>query len=189
VDLLRVFLYDPVSVEQLGSSPHTDWGSWTVVWQDDVGGLQTYCQAHEKWVNVAASPLETSRATFVVHVGDVTSLAMGHASSQSTTIVWPSPKHRVISPSESIPRASLVYFAYPPPGISLKDMEQALGSERWGDVPAAIPYNKYFVLQNQSTGDKQAQSPEETYRDIRSRPLDSVFAEKWQQVQRSTTNK
>jgi hypothetical protein len=40
--------------------------------------------AHEKWVNVAASPLETSRATFVVHVGDVTSLAMGHASQSST---------------------------------------------------------------------------------------------------------
>jgi isopenicillin N synthase-like dioxygenase len=173
----------------MGSSPHTDWGSWTVVWQDDVGGLQTYCHAHEEWVNVAASPLEASRATFVVHVGDVTSLAMGHASSQSKKVAWPSPKHRVISPLESIPRASLVYFAYPPPGISLEDMEKALGSETRGDVPAAIPYNEYFVLRNQSTGDVHAKLPEETYIDIRSRPLDRVFEEKWKQVQRSTTNK
>jgi hypothetical protein len=64
-------------------------------------------------------------------------------------------------------------------------MEKAVGSETRGDAPAAIPYNEYFVLQNQST-DVRAKLPEETYRNIRSRPLDSVFSEKWQQVQRST---
>lgn len=188
VDLLRVFFYDAVGGEAMGSSPHTDWGSWTVVWQDDVGGLQTYCHAHERWVDVAASPLQASRATFVVHVGDVTSLAMGHASRSTQDhdpiIIWPSPKHRVISPTNSIPRASLVYFAYPPPGISLQDMEEALVPHIQAECPAVIPYNEYFVLRNQSSRDAQVRLPEEMYRAIRSRPLDSVFAEKWQQVQR-----
>ena len=36
MDLLQVSLYDAVlspqeQLDQLGSSPHTDWGSWTVV--------------------------------------------------------------------------------------------------------------------------------------------------------------
>ena len=61
IDLMRVFYYHQVQEQQqnqqqqesndknantkksppivLGSSPHTDWGSFTIVWQDDVGGL------------------------------------------------------------------------------------------------------------------------------------------------------
>jgi len=65
VDLLRCFRYDAISADdedqQLGSSSHTDWGSLTVVWQDDKGGLQTYCHTCEKWSNVAA-PDETVAA-------------------------------------------------------------------------------------------------------------------------------
>ena len=47
IDLMRVFYYHRVVQREastttpivLGSSPHTDWGSFTIVWQDDVGGL------------------------------------------------------------------------------------------------------------------------------------------------------
>lgn len=52
MDLLRVFRYDALEKEEitnsLGSSPHTDWGSLTVVWQDSKGGLQIYCHKHKK---------------------------------------------------------------------------------------------------------------------------------------------
>jgi isopenicillin N synthase-like dioxygenase len=197
IDLLRVFYYDTVDQENesLGSSPHTDWGSWTVVWQDDVGGLQTYCHVHNAWVTVPAPPLEESKVYFVVHVGDVTSLAMGHAAlrrndnvaitMKESKVVWPSPKHRVVSPIGSSPRASLVYFAYPPPGISLKDMEKALYDySRASTTPVSVPYDDYFVLQNQSTSADSSRSSKETYSIIRSRPLDTVFDEKWIQVQR-----
>ena len=192
VDLLRVFFYDAKG-DAMGSSPHTDWGSWTVVWQDDVGGLQTYCHAHERWVDVATSPPEAFCLRFVVHVGDVTSLAMGHASNSSkrstnppsSVVGWPSPRHRVLSPTKSTPRASLVYFAYPPPGVSLQEMEEALASCMDTESPTLVPYEEYFVLQNQSTEGAQPISPKEAYKLIRPRPLDSVFAEKWQQVQRS----
>lgn len=200
IDLLRVFYYDAVDTttngNSMGSSPHTDWGSFTVVWQDDVGGLQTYCQAHQQWVDVPAPPLKESRVFFVVHVGDVTSLAMGHATSRASSssnqdsprVIWPSPRHRVQSPKNSVPRASLVYFAYPPPGISLKDMEEVLVAEysnnKRDESPAVqVPYVEYFLLHNQSVNGA-AQSPEETYSVMRLRPLDGVFDDKWRQVQR-----
>lgn len=197
--MLRVFYYDAAveNNESLGSSPHTDWGSLTVVWQDDVGGLQTYCHVHDKWVDVPAPALEESRVFFVVHVGDVTSLAMGHAvgggeatssEDSQTVVLWPSPKHRVLSPTGvgSNPRASLVYFAYPPPGISLKDMEEALVEyTKTESAVAVVPYDEYFVLQNQSTTNGSSRlTPKETYTTIRSRNLDEVFDEKWLQVQR-----
>jgi hypothetical protein len=120
-DLLRAFLYDTVDVTTpsddfdypniLGSSPHTDWGSFTVVWQDTVGGLQTFCHGCEKWVDVAAeTPGDSGVIRFVVHIGDVTSLALGRAlqetsskdrreaatddvNGETSSVAWPSPKH------------------------------------------------------------------------------------------------
>jgi hypothetical protein len=93
LDLLRVFHYFATpKAEELGSSPHTDWGSLTVVWQDDVGGLQTYCRACHKWVDVKPSSSssvsrkgssqeverlnDSYRWECIVHVGDMASLAL-----------------------------------------------------------------------------------------------------------------
>ena len=44
IDLLRVFRYDALNssdeqASNLGSSPHTEWGSLTVVWQNSIGVL------------------------------------------------------------------------------------------------------------------------------------------------------
>jgi 2OG-Fe(II) oxygenase superfamily len=171
VDLLRAFCYDVVvdrstnqqegmSTSTMGSSPHTDWGSFTVVWQDDVGGLQTFCRACQAWVDVPSSPRASKltaggrdeqperRAEFIVHVGDMTSLAIRQAlllsslSSNSTAkgpenrdsariesapIVapFPSPLHRVLSPTAK-KRVSLVYFAYPCPEATLENLVHAL---------------------------------------------------------------
>mmetsp|Transcript_14260 Transcript_14260/g.25890 ORF Transcript_14260/g.25890 Transcript_14260/m.25890 type:complete len:483 (+) Transcript_14260:50-1498(+) len=138
VDLLRAFCYDAIELDaekddnnptkdddsqqqqMLGSSPHTDWGTLTVVWQDSKGGLQTYCHAHDQWTNVEVTT-NTNNTTITtneesqtkntsgitttshhrneeediiislfVHVGDFTSLA--------TRGAWPSPRHRVLCP-------------------------------------------------------------------------------------------
>jgi hypothetical protein len=116
LDILRAFRYEPIYVDtsgthhtklpvngspQLGSSPHTDWGSWTVVWQDDTNPpcLQTYCHHCQKW-NSIPSPLSptsmcddemddntptnrcsnlSNEAYFIVHVGDLTSLSIRQA--------------------------------------------------------------------------------------------------------------
>jgi len=204
VDLLRIFLYDPVH-PALGSSPHTDWGSWTVVWQDDIGGLQTYCPLHETYVDVKRAPAsaqDDGLVYFVVHVGDVTSLALGHAAikqtrststSNSKVVTFPSPKHRVVCPQLE-PRVSLVYFAYPPPSISLAEMETRLedysvqlpsniGESKNKDT-VVVSYDSYYLLQNQTPGGEQAEDPEEVYRRIRTKPLGECFRAKWEQVQR-----
>jgi hypothetical protein len=262
LDLMRVFYYHAViaAVEEdndtpcssssankealiLGSSPHTDWGSWTVVWQDSVGGLQTYCHACQTWVDVtpapAPSPVASSpsllnigtknRWNCIVHVGDVTSLVLSalknqiqqctaepqsqshHAQQQlqqqqqqqQRVVSWPSPKHRVVSCNQK--RTSLVYFAYPPPHLSLKDIERILQNE-WttttmafvddykcsssSSASSSMPLEEYYLLKNQSisgitTASTTASSAAKAiYESIHARPLGDVLQEKWQQVQR-----
>lgn len=183
VDLLRMFLYDQADASTLGSSAHTDWGSWTVVWQDSVGGLQTYCPVHETYVDVEAMN-ESEVVYFVVHVGDVTSLALGHASrEEGTRVSFPSPKHRVVSPNDEN-RISLVYFAYPPPSISLAQIETRLAGHPIlnGEV-SKTDYDSYYLLQNQTPGG-QAEDPKNVYKRIRGMQLSECFEEKWEQVQR-----
>ena len=93
------------------------------------------------------------------------------------TVIWPSPRHRVCLPTaKQQRRASLVYFAYPPPELSVDSISQAL-HEWWyrhnttttmNDTsktavlsstlpqPAAvadahwIPYQDYYLLRNQA---------------------------------------
>ena len=173
MDLLRAFFYHIVPPPKddkvvLGSSPHSDWGSWTVVWQDDVGGLETYCHACRTWNPIA--PACTIHAQdklfFVVHVSDLTSLALGLAAAAPTLrtttdpqhpddaqhkhddaalqVPWPSPRHRVVSPQQQSqpqqepqePRVSLVYFAYPPPHHSLAQVVTQL-QQAAHDTPQA----------------------------------------------------
>jgi hypothetical protein len=186
VDLLRVFYYDPVPDHQLGSSPHTDWGSWTVVWQDTVGGLQAYCKSCDTYVNVDTSD---EVLQFVVHVGDVTSMSIGTASmrnadsAMSPQVIFPSPQHRVVSPNAQS-RLSLVYFSYPPPGVSLDAIEARLPGVLHTEKNTCVDFTSYYILKNQTSGGGVSMSEEETYQSIRSTPLDQVFAHKWDQVQR-----
>ena len=260
VDLLRAFYYDTVSEgeEKLGSSPHTDWGSFTVVWQDDVGGLETFCHACGSWTRVPTafsnngdSVHEDSDGVlqFILHVGDVTSLAAGRAlqqerehqyyrqkrnpamarplrcigskNAESTSatalvttnkVMWPSPCHRVVSPTGKEKRASLVYFCYPPPEISMDQITAGfLQSERknldnyWLSSSLlslgqgccqnqvlqekdafVVPYEDYYLLKNQQSTTKRKISSEQQFQAIATRPLKDVFKEKWLQVQRSS---
>ena len=203
VDLLRCFRYDAISTEeidQLGSSSHTDWGSLTVVWQDDKGGLQTYCHACEKWTDVAAPERKSASNTIInlfVHVGDFLSLAT-HGEGMAHLPIWPSPRHRVICPTKqpnksesSQCRRSLVYFAYPPPNISLaaaqKVVEPLICAE---SCESTVMFQDYSLLHDQS----QQQADQliggsstnfETYEKMRRRPFGEVIQEKWEQVQRN----
>ena len=205
LDLLRVFHYFPVNNEQkkiengnddsnqdsddpsddtvssavLGSSPHTDWGSLTIVWQDHVGGLQTYCRDTHQWVDVPPKSSPQSAKTSdtedsssycwecIVHVGDMASLVLGrkitangsHHPDDCSTVesnlqdyCFPSPKHRVVN-SSTHDRTSLVYFGYPPADKSLNDLENSL--KEWKQqnhhhTGSRLPYKEYYLLQDQS---------------------------------------
>lgn len=221
LDLMRVFYYDTVDTTAaaataklsssdspqppvLGSSEHTDWGTFTVVWQDDVGGLQTYCHACQKFHHVTTAPGQDEGAwDFVVHVGDLTSLCVGLTlvekqetdirgdddnDDSSSTVVWPSPKHRVISPTQQR-RLSLVYFAYPPPSASLKSMQQDLVG--WcqetllPDMKSTVrvPWEDYYILRDQSNHG-QGDDPRAMYEKLFTLPVDAILQKKWSQVQR-----
>ena len=138
IDLLRVFRYDAVSSphdnhnndnygknnepQLMGSSPHSDWGTMTIVWQDNKGGLQTYCHACDVWSDVDASSStktddtttdeceESSTAnknrssnrkcSLFVHIGDFLSLAtIKSGEGNDCYPMWPSPRHRVLCPA------------------------------------------------------------------------------------------
>jgi hypothetical protein len=206
----------------------------TVVWQDDKGGLQTYCRVCDKWTDVVAGAtvstsssssapttnnndnegLEKDRAEFFVHVGDFLSLATIAEGNRSNHPMWPSPRHRVVCPplrqnacgadSDSC-RRSLVYFAYPPPGISLDAVRTVLVPlvSQFRSLLNLPPdddhsepinvYDNYSLLHNQSHQPRQSEdvachdvvsSTKQTYHRIKGLPFDDVIFEKWHQVQR-----
>ena len=197
---------------QLGSSPHTDWGSWTVVWQDDQGGLETYCRRCHKWIPVAPptpSHNDDKNDTWdcIIHVGDMASLALGkepstsssstssssaekEASGDTSSVVvqWPSPRHRVVSPSQG-ERTSLVYFAYPPPSCSIREMQDAVRRANHLATGRRLPLDEYYLLRDQQLSPVDTtswkESAEAAYAKLQSRTIRQVVQEKWNQVQRS----
>jgi isopenicillin N synthase-like dioxygenase len=228
LDLLRVFNYHVIpkapdhqqQKQQLGSSPHTDWGSWTVVWQDSVGGLETYCRKCQRWIPVAtiAAPPPAADDHLVIpptdiwdciiHVGDMSSLALGWAppsihvvdeKDENKVFVvaeeaqWPSPRHRVLSPSQS-ERTSLVYFAYPPASCSIRKMQDALQNHEtvWNptnDRDRRLPLSEYYLLKDQSAAPSISTSDSEdrakaVYEKLQSMTIKEAIQEKWKQVQR-----
>ena len=112
------FVYYPSQSENLGKKqfgvgPHTDFGVLTVLYQDDVGGLQIE-DIDGKWIE--APPIEGS---LVVNVGDLLA--------RWTEGVYRSTKHRVIN-SSGRERLSLV-LAYDPDPDTIIDARNIFGTE------------------------------------------------------------
>ena len=204
LDLLRVFHYYAVPSTDLtlGSSEHTDWGSLTVVWQDSVGGLQTYCRKRQRWIDVKPAA-ERNEAKddhcwrCIVHVGDMASLVLDDSKTESTSKEttnlevshpWPSPRHRVKSHPDK-ERVSLVYFGYPPRGVSLGEIQNRL-DESWqlsSTRGKKLPLSEYFLLRNQSSGASEQDRESEAsrlYQTMWNLPIEDIVRLKWEQVSR-----
>lgn len=83
---LRLLHYPPsLDMSNSGCGAHTDYGLFTILQQDSIGGLQVRNHA-KKWID--AKPL---RGSFVINVGDMLS--------HWTSGVYASTVHRVVSPS------------------------------------------------------------------------------------------
>jgi len=99
---LRLLHY-PQSVDSAskgcGAGAHTDYGLFTILQQDSIGGLQVRNKTGQ-WVN--AKPLKGS---FVINVGDM----LSHWSNGQ----YASTVHRVISPSSDCDRYSVPFFFNP----------------------------------------------------------------------------
>ncbi len=99
--------YPPVDEEpeagQYRKGPHSDWGTLTVLYQDDTGGLEVLDRQNDAWVPVPIVP-----DSFVVNIGDLMEVW--------TNDRWRSTKHRVPVPaaeSRATPRVSLPFFHQP----------------------------------------------------------------------------
>ncbi|GAB2635560.1 isopenicillin N synthase family dioxygenase [Nocardia goodfellowii] len=85
---------------QLRKGEHTDWGSLTILYQDDIGGLQV--RHGDRWREVPFVP-----GSFVINIGDMMAFWTGGR--------WVSTMHRVGNPAhgDSPARVSIPFFHLP----------------------------------------------------------------------------
>ncbi|MDO1484785.1 isopenicillin N synthase [Rhodococcus rhodochrous] len=97
---LRMLHYPPVPVGDtaLGIAPHTDYGSLTLLAQDDIGGLQVAARGGG-WIDVVTPP-----DALIVNLGDMIARWTNHR--------YVSTRHRVLNPTHGH-RYSLPYFVTP----------------------------------------------------------------------------
>lgn len=195
LDLLRIFSYHATPTgRRLGSSPHTDWGSWTIVWQDDVGGLETYSRARQQWEPVPTTTTQHNDGgddaiwNCIVHVGDMASLALQQGDYHGVAVTemsgkdarprsccfWPSPEHRVLT-STTRKRTSLVYFGYPPADTSIYTLRQQLKDWKPFCRGSPLPLQEYYLLQNQSSTSANMGDEEEKDANAQSTQLQEFY--------------
>ena len=88
---------------QYRKGPHSDWGTLTILYQDDTGGLEVLDRHNDEWLDVPVVP-----GSFVVNIGDLMSVW--------TNDQWQSTKHRVRVPAvekRSTARVSMPFFHQP----------------------------------------------------------------------------
>ncbi|MFJ3789453.1 isopenicillin N synthase family dioxygenase [Kitasatospora sp. NPDC090091] len=134
---MMVNYYPPrtgVAHDKLRNSPHTDFGSLTVLYQDDApGGLQVRDQ-HGQWLDVP--PLAGS---FVVN--------LGRLMTRWTNDRWASTVHRVVNPSEEqehLDRISIAFFYQANPDAEIACIPTCTGPD---DPPHHPPVRSgdYFL--------------------------------------------
>ena len=99
VSVLRLIHYPPQQENQNGAGAHTDYGCITLLYQDQVGGLQVQ-DREGNWLD--ATPVENS---FVVNIGDLMQ--------RWTNDCYKSTSHRVTSPTSQTTRFSMPFFVEP----------------------------------------------------------------------------
>lgn len=92
----------------IAAGEHSDYGTITLLFQDDIGGLQVLNREND-WVNV--TPIE---GTIVVNIGDLLQ--------KWTDGRYVSTKHRVVQRKTSSDRYSIACFIHPDPDTVVKDM-------------------------------------------------------------------
>ena len=124
---------------QWGFSPHTDYGSFTVVQQDDLGGLQARNSAGE-WIDVPPIP-----GTFVVNVGDLLA--------RWTNDFYVSTLHRVRNVGAR-ERVSTSFFVYPDVEAEIRCLETCQSTDnppRYEPVNSGA-YIEHLLAQAYRTG-------------------------------------
>ncbi|MDF5706077.1 MAG: 2-oxoglutarate and iron-dependent oxygenase domain-containing protein [Nostoc sp. S4] len=113
---LRSLHYPPLQTPpkpgQVRAGEHSDYGSITLLFQDDVGGLEVRTTAGE-WIGAAAIP-----DTVIVNTGDLMQRWTNH--------VFCSTKHRVMIPNDNRvkqSRYSIAFFCHPNDDVEIACLE------------------------------------------------------------------
>ena len=100
---------------QWGISPHTDYGSLTILWQDKLGGLEIRNAAGD-WIG--APPLENA---FVINIGDLFA--------RWTNDLYSSNLHRAVHTNKGA-RISMPFFVYPRANFEVECLETCQSPSR-----------------------------------------------------------
>ena len=110
---------NPQSLGEIGTMPHSDTGAYTILWQDDNGGLEIENKSGE-WVGVPPIP-----DTFVINLGNTMQMLTGGRFSSTP--------HRVINRSGG-DRYSIPFFANPGHQVTIEPLIP-------GDDPIFEPFS------------------------------------------------
>ena len=118
---LRLLHYPPVETVdagQLGAGAHTDYGTLTLLFQDDAGGLQVQNMAGE-WIDAPPVP-----GTVVINTGDL----MARWSND----VFKSTAHRVVPRPAAMKngRQSIAFFSDPDPEVPIETIPSCITESR-----------------------------------------------------------
>lgn len=83
--------------ENIGAGLHTDWGLITILFQDNVGGLEVLDKETKEFI-----PVPPAEGAYVINCGDLLS--------RFTNGVYTSAQHRVKAPPPGVHRYSIPYF-------------------------------------------------------------------------------
>lgn len=140
---LRLLHYPPVEqtpkLEQVRAGEHSDYGSFTLLFQDQVGGLEV-CTAEGEWMAAPCIP-----GTVVVNTGDLMQ--------QWTNHEFCSTKHRVRIPTDERvgrSRYSIAFFCHPNHGAEIACLETCQGPQRPPLYPP-ISAGEYLLSRLQAT--------------------------------------
>jgi isopenicillin N synthase-like dioxygenase len=117
-----------------GSAPHTDFGAFTILAQDEAGGLQVRHPGGD-WIDVPPKP-----GAFVVNTGDVVPFWSGGR--------WRATPHRVVNP-KGRERHSIAYFFDPSFEAAIAPLDPACAE---GDI-AGFRFGDHVMAQLDATYD------------------------------------
>ncbi|TPX35299.1 hypothetical protein SmJEL517_g02338 [Synchytrium microbalum] len=121
-DILRLLHYPPTNVDgENRAGGHSDYGTITLLFQQDVGGLEALLRAspqeEPKWV-----PIPPRKNAIVVNTGDLLEFW--------TAGLFKSTVHRVVSVASSVSRFSIPYFCQPDDDAPLTPIPSPLLANR-----------------------------------------------------------
>ena len=128
--------------DQFRAAAHTDYGTITLLWSEDIRGLQVRNRSGE-WLNVENVP-----GSYVVNIGDMMM--------RWTNDRWISTLHRVAVPTDPAARGrrrqSVVFFHNPNPKTTVAALESCVSTDNPAKYPPVTAQDFYLMKATKSLG-------------------------------------